>query len=69
MNCKQRRKYRRRWKYSADVDLAGWDEYIEMYDWCVNRFGKDNFQTTRFKFLFDVEDNLLLFHLKWGHFI
>jgi hypothetical protein len=65
VNCKQRRKFRRRWKYAArTIDYSQW---WEIYDWCVERFGKGNFETTQYEFLFDIEDKLILFHLKWGH--
>lgn len=75
MNSNQRRKDRRKWRYSVRyrVDSFSWEQYDEMWDWLVNTYGNFNGQCWREKFghigsywEFDNEEAMTMFVLRFG---
>jgi len=74
MNSKQRRKFKRRWKYTVGI----YNRYespseelmrlVNMDSWCHDRFGKHKYRMDGYaeKFYFDSEENLVEFKLYWA---
>lgn len=42
MNSHQRKKDKRRWKYTVTVNTRSFRHYEEMWEWLENRFGKNS---------------------------
>lgn len=73
MNSKQRRKFRRKWKYVAEVtEVREWASHLvrlcDMDEWCINRFGKHKYVVDGYglKFYFDSMENFIEFKITWS---
>jgi hypothetical protein len=73
MNSKQRRKDKRKWKYSVRYSHTDIERYNEMWDWCAATFGNHKDETWREKFghigdywQFETEQAMTLFVLRFG---
>lgn len=74
MNSNQRRKDKRKWKYSVRYrEYINIDRYDEMWDWCVATFGNKSNRIWREKhghiadyWQFETEQAYLMFVMKFG---
>ena len=75
MNSNQRRKDKRKWRYSVRYryDSFSHDNYDEMWDWCVATFGNHSNRIWREKhghigdyWQFETEQAYLAFILRFG---
>lgn len=73
MNSKERRKDKRKWKYSVRYAYTDCDRYDEMWDWLVATFGNKNGQCWRECYghigdywQFDNEQAMTMFVLRFG---
>jgi hypothetical protein len=73
MNSAQRRKFRRRWRYRIGYhelnNRSNAYRFHDMVDWCNKNYGAKNWQLSTqsaYWFLFDREERLTLFLLRWS---
>jgi hypothetical protein len=73
MNSAQRRKFRRKWRYGISYRefQKSFDAYriFDMADWCDRKWGAKNWKLSSkggYVFLFDREERLTLFLLRWS---
>lgn len=72
MNSKQRRKFKRKWRYQAAIKLQPDDVPFYTLDqickWCNRRFGKNGYETywdLDMIFVFDSTEKLVEFQMVW----
>lgn len=71
MNSAQRRKHRRRWRYTisfADVSpYLDYGKFDEINEWCREQYGRKGYYITfEHGFVFDKPEKLTHFLLRWS---
>ena len=73
MNSAQRRKLRRKWRYKVSYqelnERFDSHRFRDMVDWCDRKWGAKNWHLSNqgaYYFLFDREERLTLFLLRWS---